>query len=92
MDKQIPIYFDSVVVSSPFQGISDETLNIGRLKVRVFTKYGNRNGSYITDAVAQQLISTAITGSTPVVGFFDPATNTWASQDRKSTRLNSSHS
>lgn len=79
MDKQIPIYFDSVVVSSPFQGISNETPNIGRLKVRVFTKYGNRNGSYITDAVAQQLINTAITGSTPVVGFFDPSTNTWSS-------------
>jgi hypothetical protein len=52
MEKQIPIYFDSVIVSSPFQGISEETPNIGRLKVRVFTKYANRNGSYITESVA----------------------------------------
>jgi len=79
MDKQIPIYFDSVIIESPFQGISESTPNIGRLKVRVFTKYGNRNGSYITEAVADQLIETATQGTTPVVGFFDPETQTWAS-------------
>ena len=79
MSKQIPIYFDSVIVDSPFQGISDSNPNIGRLKVRVFTKYGNRNGSYITDAVAEQLIKSATQGTTPVVGFFDPETKTWAS-------------
>lgn len=79
MDKKIPIYFDSVIIDSPFQGISDSNPNIGRLKVRVFTKYGNRNGSYITEAVANQLIESATQGTTPVVGFFDPATNSWAS-------------
>ena len=79
MEKNIPIYFDSVVVSSPFQGISESNPNIGRLKVRVFTKYGNRNGSYITEEVANQLIESATQGNTPVVGFFDPATNSWAS-------------
>ena len=79
MEKQIPIYFDSVIVSSPFQGISEETPNIGRLKVRVFTKYANRNGSYITESVAQQLIESATKGNTPVVGFFDPSTKSWAS-------------
>ena len=79
MEKQIPIYFDSVIVDSPFQGISESTPNIGRLKVRVFTKYGNRNGSYITEAVANQLIESATQGTTPVVGFFDPATQSWAS-------------
>lgn len=79
MNKEIPIYFDSVIIDSPFQGISESTPNIGRLKVRVFTKYGNRNGSYITEAVANQLIETATQGTTPVVGFFDPETKTWAS-------------
>lgn len=79
MDKKIPIYFDSVVISSPIQEISGSQPNIGRLKVRVFTKYGNRNGSYITDEVADQLINSAIQGNTPVVGFFDPGTKTWAS-------------
>ena len=79
MEKQIPIYFDSVVIDSPFQGISESNPNIGRLKVRVFTKYGNRNGSYITEAVANQLIESATKGTTPVVGFFDPATQSWAS-------------
>ena len=78
MDKQIPIYFDSVVVASPIERISDSEPNLGRLKVGVFTKYGNRNGSYITDAVAEQLISSATDGNTPVVGFFDPETKTWA--------------
>ena len=79
MDKQIPIYFDSVIISSPIQEISGSQPNIGRLKVRVFTKYGNRNGSYITDEVAEQLIESATQGNTPVVGFFDPGTQTWAS-------------
>lgn len=79
MDKKIPIYFDSVIIDSPFQGISDSNPNIGRLKVRVFTKYGNRNGSYITEAVANQLIESATQGTTPVVGFFDPETKSWAS-------------
>lgn len=79
MDKKIPIYFDSVIVSSPLQEISETNPNIGRLKVRVFTKYGNRNGSYITDEVAEQLIHSATSGQTPVIGFFDPETKTWAS-------------
>lgn len=79
MEKQIPIYFDSVVVSSPVELISPSNPNLARLKVRVFTKYGNRNGSYITEKVANQLIETATQGTTPVVGFFDPETQTWAS-------------
>lgn len=79
MDRQIPIYFDSVVVSSPIERISESNPNLGRLKVRVFTKYGNRNGSYITDKVAEQLINSATQGTTPVVGFFDPETQSWAS-------------
>lgn len=79
MDRQIPIYFDSVIIDSPFQGISDSDPNIGRLKVGVFTKYGNRNGSYITEEVANQLIASATSGSTPVVGFFDPESESWAS-------------
>lgn len=78
MDKQIPIYFDSVIVASPIERISDSNPNLGRLNVGVFTKYGNRNGSYITDEVANQLIQSATTGDTPVVGFFDPETQTWA--------------
>lgn len=79
MDKQIPIYFDSVIVSSPLERISESNKNLGRLKVRVFTKYGNRNGSYITDAVADQLITSATKGDTPVIGFFDPQTESWSS-------------
>ena len=79
MDKQIPIYFDSVVIDSPMQTISTENSNVGRVKVRVFTKYGNRNGSYITEEVAEQLIASATSGIVPVVGFFDPQTQTWAS-------------
>lgn len=77
--KEIPIYFDSVTVSSPIEKISESYPNLGRLKVRVFTKYGNRNGSYITEKVADQLIRSATKGTTPVVGFFDPETQSWAS-------------
>ena len=79
MERKIPTSFESVIIDSPLQTISQETPNIGRLKVRVFTKYGNRNGSYITEAVADQLIKTACQGSTPVIGFYDPETQSWAS-------------
>lgn len=79
MDKQIPIYFDVQVMNSPITAISNSEPNLGRLKVAVFTKYANRNGSYITDAVAEQLIASATKGNTPVVGFFDPETQSWAS-------------
>lgn len=79
MERKIPIYFDSVIVSSPLERISESNQNLGRLKVRVFTKYANRNGSYITDAVAQQLIDSATTGNVPVIGFFDPQSQSWSS-------------
>lgn len=78
MSKQIPIYFDTII-ASPVQSVSDKTPNLMRLSVGVFTKYGNRNGSYITEAVANMLIESATKGNTPVVGFFDPETETWAS-------------
>lgn len=79
MDRKIPIYFDVQVMNSPITAISSTEPNTGRLKVAVFTKYANRNGSYITDAVANQLITSATRGNTPVVGFFDPETQSWAS-------------
>ena len=78
MNKQIPIYFDSVVIASPTMPISSDNPELGRLKVGVFTKYGNRNGSYITDEIAEQLIASATRGDTPVVGFFDPESKSWA--------------
>ena len=82
MDKKIPIYFDTIILDSPIQEISlngygDDVGN--RLKVAVFTKYKNRNGSYITDAYADSLIESATRGDTPVVGFFDPESQSWAS-------------
>ena len=82
MDKKIPIYFDTIILDSPIQEISlngygDDVGN--RLKVAVFTKYKNRNGSYITDAYADLLIESATRGDTPVVGFFDPESQSWAS-------------
>ena len=77
MERKIPIYFDSVIIASPVEHLaSDPTL--GRLNVGVFTKYGNRNGSYITDEIADKLIESATRGNTPVVGFFDPETKDWA--------------
>ena len=79
MDRKIPVYFDVQVMNSPITAISSTEPNTGRLKVAVFTKYANRNGSYITDAVAEQLITSATRGNTPVVGFFDPETQSWAS-------------
>lgn len=78
-EKQIPLYFDCIVVNSPAQEVVAGNITGNRLKVRAFTKYGNRNGSYITDAVAEQLIASATDGATPVIGFFDPEKREWAS-------------
>jgi len=77
MKRNIPIYFDNAVIVSPLESIS-ESNGLGRLKVGVFTKYGNRNGSYIKDDVADMLIRSATKGDTPVVGFFDPESKGWA--------------
>ena len=77
MKRDIPIYFDNAVIMSPLESIS-ESNGLGRLKVGVFTKYGNRNGSYIKDDVADMLIRSATKGDTPVVGFFDPESKGWA--------------
>ena len=82
MEKKIPIYFDAIIIDSPVQEISINNSEIGngsRLKVAAFTKYKNRNGSYITDEYAIKLIESATRGDTPVVGFFDPETQEWAS-------------
>lgn len=82
MKKKIPIYFDAIVIDSPVQEISINNSEMGngsRLKVAAFTKYKNRNGSYITDEYAIKLIESATRGDTPVVGFFDPETQEWAS-------------
>ena len=75
--RNIPIYFDNVVIMSPAEPIG-ESSNLNRLKVGVFTKYGNRNGSYITDAIAERLIESASHGDTPVVGFFDGESKGWS--------------
>ena len=78
MKRNIPIYFDNAIILSPAEPINGST-GLNRLKVGVFTKYGNRNGSYITDAVADMMINSATKGDTPVVGFFDPESKNWAS-------------
>ena len=80
MNKEIPLYFEATVVDSSLQDIiTTPTTNVSRMKVRAFTRYGNRNGSYITNEVAEQLIQSATNGDTPVIGFFDPSSGTWAS-------------
>lgn len=80
MSKQIPYLFTSSFSSiTESQNLQNNNKSFGRANVRVFTKYANRNGSYITDAVAEQLIYSATTGIVPVVGFFDPQSSDWTS-------------
>ena len=78
MKRNIPIYFDDAMILSNPEPITTGS-NLNRLKVGVFYKYGNRNGSYIKDDVAEMLINSATKGDTPVVGFFDPESKDWAS-------------
>ena len=54
MKRNIPIYFDNAVIMSPAEPINGSS-GLNRLKVGVFTKYGNRNGSYIKDDVAEMM-------------------------------------
>ena len=77
MNRKIPYTFDCVPVSSlnPIVSGSTDCENIGRMNVGVFTRYGNRNGSYITDQYAEYLINTA--PDRPVVGFFDRESHDW---------------
>ena len=77
MNRKIPYTFDCVPVSSlsPIVSGSTNCENIGRMNVGVFTRYGNRNGSYITDQYAEYLISTA--PDRPVIGFFDRESQDW---------------
>lgn len=73
MDRKIPLTFN-VVISSPLTSINPALPNVARAKCHVFTKYKNRNYSYITDEIADKLIESATQGTTPVVGFFDKET------------------
>ena len=73
MDKQIPLTF-GIMISTPLEAVNPALPNVARCKCHVFTKYRNRNYSYISDEVAEQLISSACEGTTPVVGFFDKET------------------
>jgi len=77
MKRNIPIYFDNVKIITPAEPVAGAS-GFSQLKVGVFTKYGNRNGSYIKDNVAEMLIASATRGTTPVVGFFDPESKKWA--------------
>ena len=71
MERQVPWVFNDVSIVAPLEPISEELADVGRTKVRVFTKFRNRNGSYIDEATADKLIETAADTHVPIVGFFD---------------------
>ena len=71
MERQVPWVFNDVSIVAPLEPISEELADVGRTKVRVFTKFRNRNGSYIDEATADKLIETAVDTHVPIVGFFD---------------------
>lgn len=76
MKKQIPLVFDSVIVTSPKEQVSESITNARRVHVHAFSKYRNRNGSYISDQIAQILVESA--ASHAVVGWYDPSSKSWA--------------
>lgn len=65
--KQIPYRFEFQLNETDFSPTSDPTLRFG--KARVFYKYLNRNGSYITDEFADKLANSAY--FKPIVGTYD---------------------
>lgn len=76
--KNIPLEFECFATSE-LQPISQPTEGeaIGRLRVGVFSKGWNDNGSYITDEIANKLIADANKGNVPVVGFYDRTHQDW---------------
>ena len=69
LKQNIPFTFD--ITSYGEQKAWDDTKTIGRC--RIFYKYANRNGSYITDEFAEKLIASL--PYTPVKGIFDAEEN-----------------
>lgn len=67
MERKIPFRFDISFEEGGLHPTSDPELYEG--KVRVFYKYSNRNGSYITDEFAQKLAESAY--NKPVIGYYD---------------------
>lgn len=67
MERKIPFRFDVSFEEGGLRPTSDPELFEG--KVRVFYKYSNRNGSYITDSFAEKLAATAY--NKPVMGYYD---------------------
>lgn len=67
MERKIPFRFDVSFEEGGLHPTSDPELYEG--KVRVFYKYSNRNGSYITDEFAQKLAESAY--NKPVIGYYD---------------------
>lgn len=65
MEKQIPLYFD--VSFGGLRPTDDSQLYLS--SVRVFYKYSNRNGSYITDDFAETFSKTAY--CKPIIGCYD---------------------
>lgn len=66
----IPTHLSIDFVNTSFTRINN-VFSKGR--VRVYYKYGNRNGTWITDEVATQLNSTI--GGVPIMACFNPETN-----------------
>lgn len=81
MERMVPVQFNDVSFS-PLEQMSNVP-NVGHTKVRVFSKYRNRNGSYITDEVAEALIKSAVEAHVPVVGFYDKETEDFTSHVRE---------
>ena len=67
MERNIPFRFDISFEEGGLLPTSDPELFQG--KVRVFYKYSNRNGSYITDEFAEKLAKSAY--NKPVIGYYD---------------------
>lgn len=76
MNKTIPTTFDIVLLDNEPTQVAESLPNAKRVNVGVFYKYGNRNGSYITDEMAQHFINNC--HGIPLVGFYDGDTSSWA--------------
>lgn len=70
MNKQVPYIFEDATFYEKLTPLYSLD-RVGRTRMKAFYRGKNRNGSFITQEVADQLIRSATKGNTPIIGFYN---------------------
>lgn len=70
MNKQVPYIFEDATFYEKLTPVYNLD-RVGRTRMKAFYRGKNRNGSFITPEIADQLIESATRGNTPIIGFYN---------------------